>query len=385
MRAAALALIVLVWSFLADGEARGAVVAADAANDPAYAAENGGAWKGTNPSIGENLPGMDDGGFGFQPWNFADGYHYPDYSPYGNLNHFIDGVDFSHSTFNNLGAPAFALTNANFAFGGSTARATRVLDAPLEVGSTVSLDFDNPELKPFDVFAPSGFIIRLNSGGGPASQPSVAERMGFFTTFGFNGGNWSIADLAGFTDTGLSSVQTTSGATFKFSLTAAESYSLEIVPLGGGIPLAMRSGSLANAGAGSINTIEILMFENGSGNGLLGPAAKRTGEREFYFNNLRIDAAAEAQSGDYDEDGDADGADFLLWQQTIGSTTLLAADGNGNGLVEGGDLEVWRSTFGAASTTASAAQAVPEPIGVWFMATAPVLISAGRRRRRRNC
>jgi hypothetical protein len=190
--------------------------------------------------------------------------------------------------------------------------------------------------------------------------------------------------LAGFTDTGLSSGQTTSGATFKFTLTAAESYSLEILPLGGGSPLATHSGSLSNSGSGLIDSIEILMFENGSGNGLIGPAAKRTGEREFFFNNLRVEAAAEAQSGDYDEDGDTDGADFVLWQQTIGSTTLLAADGNGNGFVEGGDLEVWRSTFGAASTAASgAAQAIPEPIGVlWFLVTAPVLISAGRRRRR---
>jgi hypothetical protein len=364
--------------------ARAAVIAADAASDPAYAAEGGGAWKGTNPSADENPPGMDDGGFGFQPWNFAGGFHYPVQSPYGNLNHFIDGVDFAHSSFNDLGAPAFALTNANLAFGGSTARATRVLDAPLNVGDAVSLDFDNPELKPFDPFAASGFVVRLNSGGGPKSQPGVTEKFGFFTTFGFNSGNWSLTDAAGLNDTGLSSDETTEGATFRFTLTAPENYSLEILPLASGAPLVTHTGSLASPASGSIDSLEILMFENGSGNGLPGPAAQRTGEREFYFDNLRVESDAGAQNGDYDQDGDADGADFLLWERTLGSTTMLAADGNGNGVVDAGDLDVWEIDFGAA---AGAISAIPEPTGAmaWLMSAVPALSSAARARRRVAC
>jgi hypothetical protein len=328
---------------------------------------------------------VDDGGFGFQPWDFSGGFHYPDQSPYGVLNHFIDGVEFTPSTFNDLGAPAFGLTNANSAFGGATARATRVMDAPLAVGGAVSLDFDNTELKPFEPLAPSGFIIRLNSGAGPVTKPGVSERVGFFTTFGFNRGNWSTADSAGVTDTGLSSGQTTSGATFKLTLTDPESYSLEILPLGGGSPLAIHSGSLSNTGAGSIDSIEILMFENGSGNGLPGPVAQPTGEREFFFNNLRVEAAANAQNGDYDQDGDTDGADFLLWQQTLGSTTMLAADGNNNSVVDAGDLDVWKSTFGAASSVGfGAVSAIPEPTsGVACLVAASLsLVTAARGRGR---
>src|SRR5262245_34951383 len=78
-------------------------VAFDVAANSAYTAEAGGAWKGLNPTAGENPPGNDDGGVGFNAWDFSGGFHYPDQSPYGQLNHFIDGVDFVHSTFNNLG------------------------------------------------------------------------------------------------------------------------------------------------------------------------------------------------------------------------------------------------------------------------------------------
>src|SRR5262245_34679819 len=77
-------------------------VASDNANNAAYALESGGAWKGVAPTINENPPGADNGGFGFLPWNFEGGFHDPTASPYGNLNHFIDGVDFAASTFKNL-------------------------------------------------------------------------------------------------------------------------------------------------------------------------------------------------------------------------------------------------------------------------------------------
>src|SRR5437870_1802167 len=44
-------------------------VAYDHAQDAAYAAETGGAWKGLNSTTGENPPGTDNGGAGFLTWN----------------------------------------------------------------------------------------------------------------------------------------------------------------------------------------------------------------------------------------------------------------------------------------------------------------------------
>jgi ELWxxDGT repeat protein len=65
--------------------------------------------------------------------------------------------------------------------------------------------------------------------------------------------------------------------------------------------------------------------------------------------------------GDYDADGDVDGADFLNWQRGLGSTVTvpgLGADGDGDGTVDVGDLAVWQARF--SQTSAVAAIAPPE-------------------------
>ncbi|MCC6493004.1 MAG: PQQ-dependent sugar dehydrogenase, partial [Pirellulales bacterium] len=52
--------------------------------------------------------------------------------------------------------------------------------------------------------------------------------------------------------------------------------------------------------------------------------------------------------GDYNWDGASDGADFLKWQQTLGSTSDLSADGNRDRIVGAGDLASWQNAFGGA-------------------------------------
>lgn len=67
-------------------------------------------------------------------------------------------------------------------------------------------------------------------------------------------------------------------------------------------------------------------------------------------------------AGDYNADGVVDGADFLVWQRTLGTPATPAgsgADGNGNGNIDADDLIVWRDHFGQTSPTPIAA--VPEP------------------------
>jgi len=66
-------------------------------------------------------------------------------------------------------------------------------------------------------------------------------------------------------------------------------------------------------------------------------------------------------SGDFDLDEDVDGSDFLLWQRTFGSTTELAADGNGDGVVDSGDLALWQAQFGLNEGPGPLVAAVPEP------------------------
>jgi len=63
--------------------------------------------------------------------------------------------------------------------------------------------------------------------------------------------------------------------------------------------------------------------------------------------------------GDFDSDGDVDGADFLKWQRYFGSTSELDADGNGNGIIDAADYTIWQDNFGTGQPVSAAS--VPEP------------------------
>ena len=80
---------------------------------------------------------------------------------------------------------------------------------------------------------------------------------------------------------------------------------------------------------------------------------------------LRILAAPQ---GDYNSDGYVDAADYTVWRNAVGSSALLAADGDGSGIVDAGDYAVWKNNFGtdawtldAESAAQAALAAVPEP------------------------
>lgn len=372
-----------------------APVAIDRASATAYTIEAGGAWKGLLPTINENPPGSDNGGYGFLPWTFEGGYHDATRSPYGNLNHFVDGVDFTPSSFNNLGSPAFGLTNANQANFGYTSRATRVFAQPLEIGGTFSVEFDNPMLAPLKSNDQSGYIIRFNSGGGAklSNSPNVFERIGLFAFDGFNSGHWNRADNAGNSDTGIATSVTTAGAVLKLTLQTPETYLLQIVPLAGGAPFYSATGSLANTGVGPIDTIEVVMFGNGSGNGLTGTAGQASGQREFFFDSLQLDNPQTFLSGDYNRDGEVNAADYVLWRDILNQSVAngSAADGNWDGVITQADYDLWRNSFGVASIGSSTeyrqeSSNVPEPnpglAVVLFYALALYSISQPRKRTR---
>ena len=70
-------------------------------------------------------------------------------------------------------------------------------------------------------------------------------------------------------------------------------------------------------------------------------------------------------SGDFDEDGDVDGDDFLAWQSGFGTTTgatHMDGDADGDGDVDGDDFLIWQGQFGTGE--GSGAPGVPEPSGV---------------------
>lgn len=80
-------------------------------------------------------------------------------------------------------------------------------------------------------------------------------------------------------------------------------------------------------------------------------------------SGLYLITSASELPGDFNNDGTVDAADYVVWRKSLGSTTLLAADGDGNRQVGYEDYEMWRSHFGESVGGAGevAFAAVPEP------------------------
>ena len=93
-------------------------------------------------------------------------------------------------------------------------------------------------------------------------------------------------------------------------------------------------------------------------------------------------SASTGVDADFDGDGDVDGADFLSWQQNVGTAagaTPEQGDADGNGAVDGLDLAAWQGSFGAGAAVPSAA-AIPEPATAALAAIGLLLAAATRRR-----
>jgi hypothetical protein len=83
--------------------------------------------------------------------------------------------------------------------------------------------------------------------------------------------------------------------------------------------------------------------------------------------------------GDFDADGDVDGADFVAWQTNFpkaSGATLAQGDSDGDGDVDGADFVVWQTHF--PYTTSPAASPVPEPEGVFMLSACALVMSLWR-------
>jgi glucose/arabinose dehydrogenase len=67
-------------------------------------------------------------------------------------------------------------------------------------------------------------------------------------------------------------------------------------------------------------------------------------------------------SADFDDDGDVDGRDFLIWQRNSNAVGYFSAgDANHDGFVDSADLTIWQDQYGTQSPLLSASAAIPEP------------------------
>jgi hypothetical protein len=86
-------------------------------------------------------------------------------------------------------------------------------------------------------------------------------------------------------------------------------------------------------------------------------------------------------AGDFDSDGDVDGADFVAWQTNFpkeSGATLAQGDGDADGDVDGADFVVWQTNF--PFTPTPGITPVPEPSAFALTALAAVTLIAVRRR-----
>lgn len=91
------------------------------------------------------------------------------------------------------------------------------------------------------------------------------------------------------------------------------------------------------------------------------------------FDNIYValeDAIVDPNlTGDYNDDGIVDAADYTLWRDTLGNSVTAGegADGNGNGIVDPADYTEWANNYGAVAPAAAFASAVPEPTSLLLL------------------
>jgi hypothetical protein len=91
-------------------------------------------------------------------------------------------------------------------------------------------------------------------------------------------------------------------------------------------------------------------------------------------------SAAPTLTGDYNNDGDVDAADYTVWRNNVGNpgNTLQNRDpANGTGVVGPDDYTSWKENFGAGGG-GSIAGAVPEPGTLGLILVALGLLAAAR-------
>jgi hypothetical protein len=105
----------------------------------------------------------------------------------------------------------------------------------------------------------------------------------------------------------------------------------------------------------------------------------------FVWAFIRFDdplSIVDIQPGDFDGDGDVDGADFISWQTNYpkyAGASPADGDADGDGDVDGGDFAIWQNNYPL--TPGSGTPPVPEPQAALLALAGVIAMSQIRRQR----
>lgn len=281
-----------------------------------------------------------NGGTGFGPWDFAAE------TSGGFAGQYIQGNP--GNGVDNIGTSGGAPTAPDGTVWASYANKGDFADK-----STQYRDFINPLSAAGDSFSVSFEHGYIDPGGkigvslrDRAVDPFNETSDGFadqaLFQFFFEGGDdtYTLVDASGEVDTGVGF--SFWGVDLAVTLTSPTTYDLDITRYGE-----------ANDTAPVVTTLADLTFVDTLGDGSIESLAffnqDAPTQSDVYFNNLSY-TAVDGAAGDFDADGDVDGADFLAWQRGY------PADFDAN------DLADWQGNFAAVAGGATVG-AVPEPAG----------------------
>ncbi|QDU89508.1 Di-glucose binding within endoplasmic reticulum [Pirellulimonas nuda] len=99
--------------------------------------------------------------------------------------------------------------------------------------------------------------------------------------------------------------------------------------------------------AGVADVPVVLRFSAGAGlNLFVAELEDSIGRRSGPSHLLALARPAGGAPFDYDASGLVDQSDYQVWRKSFGSTTNLAADGNGDGVIDAADYSAWRDHLG---------------------------------------
>jgi hypothetical protein len=130
---------------------------------------------------------------------------------------------------------------------------------------------------------------------------------------------------------------------------------------------------LAPGNSGTPGTIPM----DATGFGLGNTFISTTFFQDFVEDNLTIVTRAGGLTGDYNNDGAVDAADYTLWANALGTQTPLANDPTG-GTIGLAQYNQWVNNFGISG--GGSVTAVPEPTALLLLASLLPLVGLVRRR-----